>query len=168
MNITLIGMPTSGKSNIGKILAKKLNYSFLDTDDNIYKIAKESKIDIKRSDKEYLKIEELVGQSLNVISHVIATGGSMIMCKKAMENIKRISKVIWINTDFDTLKIRLEDVWLTRGIIGARDMNLSQLYNFRMPLYKKYSDYEIKPDGDMEQTAENIFKILGEQNIIKY
>ena len=67
-NIVLIGMPGSGKSTIGIILAKRLGYDFVDTDNLISDREKTTLQDIidKKGVSEFLKIEGIVGEELNI------------------------------------------------------------------------------------------------------
>lgn len=73
-------MPGSGKSTIGIILAKRLGYDFVDTDNLISDREKTTLQDIidKKGVSEFLKIEGIVGEELNIDNTVIATGGSMV------------------------------------------------------------------------------------------
>ena len=82
-------MPGSGKSTIGVILAKRLGYDFVDTDNLISDREKTTLQDIidKKGVSEFLKIEGIVGEELNIDNTVIATGGSMVFSDSAMKNL---------------------------------------------------------------------------------
>ena len=85
-NIVLIGMPGTGKSTVGVILAKRLGYDFVDTDLLIIKRTGKKLPEIlsETGIEGFLEIENLVGASLRCEKCVIATGGSMVLCKDAI------------------------------------------------------------------------------------
>ena len=146
MNITLIGMPGVGKSFLGKKLAEKLNYKFLDIDELIEKNAglKLQKIIDDFGDDEFLKIEERTILELGKINNcVIAPGGSMIYCSGAMNLLKRNSVVVFLDTSYKNIEKRLENR-TSRGIVGLKKNGLKKLYNERLIMYKKYADITIK------------------------
>ena len=79
-NIVLIGMPGTGKSTVGKALADRLGYDFVDTDDLIVQTTGKTLPEILRQDglEAFYEIENKVGTDLNRTHTVIATGGSMV------------------------------------------------------------------------------------------
>ena len=95
-NIVLIGMPGVGKSTIGVILAKVLGYSFIDTDILIQEKTGKllSQVIQERGIDEFINIENNVNKELSVEKSVIATGGSVVYGKEAMEHLKSIGKII--------------------------------------------------------------------------
>ena len=98
-NVTLIGMPGSGKSTIGVILAKALRYEFLDSDLLIQKQEKRKLSEIIEQDgpEKFKEIENQVNADIHVTDTVIAPGGSVIYCDEAMEHLKSIGKVIYLS-----------------------------------------------------------------------
>ena len=86
-NIVLIGMPGSGKSTVGVILAKVLGYTFVDSDLLIQKEEKQLLKDIiaREGQDGFLRIENRVNKSIDTEKSVIATGGSVVYCQEAME-----------------------------------------------------------------------------------
>ena len=105
-NIVLIGMPGSGKSTLGVLLAKALGYSFTDTDLIISRIAGKPLQRILDEDglDSFLDIEEKVGAELECNSTVIATGGSMVLSEEAMKNLKAQGNVLYINVPLGEIK----------------------------------------------------------------
>ena len=105
-NIVLIGMAGCGKSTVGKMLAAKLNRSFVDTDELIVEYQRrplQQIIDSEGSEK-FRLIEEEVLLNVNVSNHVIATGGSSIYSSKGIEHLKECGVIILLQTDLEVLK----------------------------------------------------------------
>jgi len=146
-NITLIGMPAVGKTTVGNLLAQKIGFDFLDTDDLIQ--SKEQKtlsqiISEKGLDR-FLQIEEAHIVSIACTNHVIATGGSVVYRPKAMEHLSANSTIIYLSIDLDKLLTRLLDTY-SRGVAISRGKSIEDLYKERTPLYDTY--YDIKIDCD--------------------
>lgn len=143
-NITLIGMPASGKSTIGVLLAKRLGYSFVDVDiviqEETGKLLKE--IIEEQGTEGFLKVEEEINSQLDVARSVIAPGGSVIYGPAAMEHLKKISTVVYLKLDYSELEQRLGDL-KDRGVALKNGMTLMDLYQERVPLYEKYADITV-------------------------
>ncbi|HYA87388.1 MAG TPA: shikimate kinase [Nitrospirota bacterium] len=140
-NIVLIGMPGSGKSTVGIILAKLLGKSFVDTDVLIQTQQGQSLRDIVDSSG-YLflrAIEERALLRLNINSHVIATGGSAVYSGAAMEHLKADGTVVFLNVDLETLKARVHDFSI-RGLAKRPDQTVGDLFAERCALYWKHAD----------------------------
>lgn len=147
-NITLIGMPAAGKSTVGVLLAKRLGYSFVDTDLVIQeKTGKLLKEIIEESGMEgFLKVEEQVNSELAVRRSVIAPGGSVIYGEKAMQHLSEISTVVYLKLTYRDVKNRLGDL-KDRGVALKDGMSLLDLYEERVPLYEKYAEVIIDETG---------------------
>ncbi len=111
-NITLIGMPAVGKSTVGSLLAQKLGFDFLDSDDLIQSKEQKTLSQIISANglEQFLKIEENHVIDIQCKNHVIATGGSVVYRKKSMEHLSHNSTIIYLSVDLDTLLTRLGDV----------------------------------------------------------
>lgn len=111
-NITLIGMPASGKSTIGVLLAKRLGYSFVDVDiviqEKTGKLLRE--IIAERGVEGFLQVENQINQELNVNRAVIAPGGSVIYGEEAMAHLKEISQIIYLELSYEELAGRLRNM----------------------------------------------------------
>lgn len=161
-NIVLIGMPGVGKSTVGVILAKMIGYQFTDADLLIQK--QEGKllheIIAEKGTDGFIEIEERVNASIEASHTIIATGGSVVYGKKAMEHLSCIGTVVYLNVPYDTLEKRLEDI-KGRGVVLKEGQTLRTLYDERTPLYEKYADIEISEDGlNVEQTVEKLLERL--------
>lgn len=90
----------------------------------------------------FLKIEEEVNASIEAKRTVIATGGSVVYGKAAMEHFKEIGKVVYLKLSCDTIKERLGDL-SERGVALREGQSLEDLYRERIPLYEKYADVTV-------------------------
>ena len=148
-NIILIGMPGVGKSTIGVILAKVLGYRFVDADLEIQQ--QEGKLLAQIIDEVgtegFIQVENRVNASLDVSRTVVATGGSVIYGQEAMEHLRSIGTVVYLQVPYSVIEKRLSDI-KGRGVVLKEGQTLYDLYMERTPLYEKYADLCIsnKPD----------------------
>lgn len=160
-NIILVGMPGSGKSTLGIILARRLGYGYLDTDSFISQREKSTLqgiIDSKGLDY-FLETEANVGSEIICDRVVIATGGSMIMSDEAMENLRSLGRVIYIDVSLDELKKRLGN-YTDRGIACKDGETLEDIFKSRQSRYEKYSDLTVtyKDGNTLEETVDDIIR----------
>lgn len=146
-NIVLIGMPGTGKSTVGVVLAKYMGYDYLDTDillsrrqgRTLPKIIEEDGLD------RFLALEGEAGLSVDCESTVIATGGSMVFSADAMEHLRRNAVVVWLETPLDVLQARLSSTAREdRGVAAPADMSVREIFEIRAPLYTKYAEVRIR------------------------
>ena len=161
-NIVLIGMPGVGKSTIGVILAKVLGYSFLDVDLLIQeqegKLLREI-IEEKGTDG-FIEVENRVNASIRADRAIIATGGSVVYGKEAMEHLKEIGRVVYLKVSYAILEKRLADR-KGRGVVLKKGQTLETLFEERSKLYEQYADIEVSEEGlDVEQTVEKLVEAL--------
>lgn len=159
-NIVLIGMPGVGKSTVGVILAKVLGYQFIDADLVIQK--RENRLLHEIISEEgldgFLKAEENANVYIaqNEEKSIVATGGSVVYCEKAMQELKKTGRVIYLELEYDQLKKRLGDL-KGRGVVLKDGQDLRGLYEERIPLYEKYADLTVNEKNlDVEQTLQKI------------
>jgi shikimate kinase len=147
-NIILIGMPAVGKSTVGVLLAKRLGWSFLDTD-LIIQVGESEKLqDILDSQgmENFCALEEQYVLTVHCENHVIATGGSVIYGEKAMEHLKSMGTVIHLDLYPHSLEKRLKNL-SSRGVVMAKGQDIETLYTQRHPLYSRYADMTIECNG---------------------
>ena len=160
MNIILIGMPASGKSTVGVILAKLLGFDFIDTDLLIQRQTALHLSEIIQSQglDAFLAVEEAACLSLYANHSVIATGGSVIYSANAMHHLKELGTIIYLSVDFKTLQSRLHDV-RGRGVVLRPGQSLVDLYAERMPLYSQYADITVpEGQGSLEETVQAVYR----------
>ncbi len=160
-NIILIGMPGSGKSTCGVLAAKALLKNFFDTDlllQNLENCRLQELID-KRGTDYFEKAEENAILSLDISGTVIATGGSVVYSDRAMRRLRETGKVIYLHLDYETMEKRISNI-TTRGVVLRNCRTLREMYNERLPLYKKYADETIICDNStVEETVEKIIEV---------
>ncbi len=161
-NIIIIGMPGAGKSTMGVVLAKTLGRNFIDTDIVIQEHAGRLLQEIidEEGPEGFLAIEEKTILSLDCRNAVIATGGSVVFSKKAMEHLKARGVVIYLKISCEEMVRRLDNI-TTRGIVLARSQSLPEMYAQRIPLYEKYADITIDcSKDDFENSIGNVIDEL--------
>ena len=162
-NIILIGMPGSGKSTVGVLLAKALGYSFEDVDLVISRRAGKPLQKILDEDglDSFLTLEEAVGSTLAADHTVIATGGSMVLSEAAMAHLQTMGMVVYIDVPFAEIERRVTNI-RTRGIAFHKNETLADVYRERQPLYERYAamTVKIKPGDTIEDTVDNLIEQL--------
>ncbi len=166
-NVILIGMPGCGKSTIGVVLAKTMCYDFVDSDIVIQKVKNatlEQLIEEHGTDG-FNQIENEVNASLDIHMTVLATGGSVVYGKEAMEHLKEIGTVVFIKLDCDEIANRLGD-FKARGISIKEGQTLEDLFNERKPLYEKYADIVVDTSGlEIKDAMEKIKNLVEKENM---
>lgn len=143
-NIVLIGMPAVGKTTVGKLLARRIGFGFLDSDDLIQSKEQQTlaQIILDKGLDRFLQIEEQQIVSIHCSNHVIATGGSVVYSQKAMSHLSKISTIIYLSIHLDELLKRLSDM-TSRGVAVKPGQKIEDLYKERTPLYDTYCDIKI-------------------------
>ncbi|SFG35022.1 shikimate kinase [Oribacterium sp. WCC10] len=158
MNLTMTGMPASGKSTIGVMLAKRLGMSFVDIDiliqEKTGKLLKE--LIVENGNDGFLKIEGDIAADLETVNSIIAPGGSICYEDWAMDHLKQIGKVVYLKISFEEMAKRIGNV-VDRGVAIPEGYSLKDLYDERTVLYEKYADITIDENG---KTAADIVNEL--------
>ena len=143
-NVVLIGMPGSGKSTVGVLLAKALGYDFLDIDLVIQKRehALLQEILDQRGLDAFLQAEEDAVCSIACQNTVVAPGGSAVCREKAAEHLKSLGPVVYLKVPLAELSGRIQNL-STRGIAMEPGQTLADVYAAREPLYRRYADLTV-------------------------
>ena len=161
-NLVLIGMPGSGKSTVGVILAKSTSHDFIDTDVLIQSQQQQSLQNIMDT-QGYLALREIEEQALlglNLDNHIISTGGSAVYSEAAMHHLKQSSLIVFLNVSQSTLNKRISN-YETRGIAKRPEQSFAELFQERSLLYKRYADITIHSDEmTQDEVCEAILKHL--------
>ncbi len=162
-NIILVGMPSCGKSTLGRMLAKELHYDFLDTDEVIIRLngcPLRDILDAQGVDG-FIRVEEEAVCTVQAQNSVIATGGSVVYSEKAMAHLKAQGKVVYLNLSFEEMERRLGDLH-ARGVAIAPGSTLQDLYDERTPLYEKYADITVNivNGNSVRQSLQNLLSQL--------
>lgn len=162
-NVVLIGMPGSGKSTVGVLLAKALGYDFLDVDLVIQKREHALLQDIldRRGLDAFLQAEEDSVCSVSCENTVIAPGGSAVCREKAARHLKSLGPVVYLKVPLAELSGRIQNL-STRGIAMEPGQTLADVMAYRAPLYDKYADLVIDCGGGqtLAQTARQVLERL--------
>lgn len=153
-NIVLIGMPASGKSTVGVILAKTLGIGFVDTDLVIQQREKRLLQEIIDTDgiAHFLDAECSAILSLDCENAVVATGGSAVFRDAAMQSLKRNGVIIFLDVSLKTIKDRLNNI-KTRGVAATKGKTIDDIFYERLPFYQKYADITVSLDGKTSEDA---------------
>ena len=163
-NIILIGMPGVGKSTIGVVLAKVMGYQFVESDLVIQEQTGRLLKDIIAEEgiDKFVQIENDVNKSLNIHKSIIATGGSVVYGKEAMEHLSQIGTVVYLELELSALTKRLVSLE-KRGVVLKEGQTLKSLYNERIPLYHKYADIIVSEHhSTIPKTVQRIIEKLEE------
>ncbi len=159
-NITLIGMPGSGKSTVGVLLAKALGYDFLDTDLLIQQREGLLLQDIldRRGLEAFLDAEEGAVRSVSCRRTVIAPGGSAVCREGAIGHLKALGPVVYLQVPMDELSRRITNL-STRGIAMEPGQTLADVMAFRAPLYRRWADLTVDCPAD-QPLGETMLQVL--------
>lgn len=149
-NIVLIGMPASGKSTVGVVLAKILGLSFMDLDITIQNHMGTTlqRIIDERGPEGFIEVENMVLSGLDCSNTVLATGGSAVYSDEAMRHLSEQGLVVYLEISYEGVAERIGNLDV-RGVVMRDDSvrTLRALYDERLPLYEKYAELTVDVDG---------------------
>ncbi|MBO5317199.1 MAG: shikimate kinase [Oscillospiraceae bacterium] len=154
-NIVLIGMPGCGKTTIGRELAKRLDMSYTDTDDEIIKAAgcPIPQIFQERTEAGFRKVEtEAIAKVCAGSGMVIATGGGCVTVAENYPHLHQNGQIFWLKRDLSLLP--------TDGRPLSQAGMLADMYKIREPLYRQFCDHCIDNNGTEDETISAILSVL--------
>ena len=165
-NIILIGMPGTGKSTVGRALADRLGYDFVDVDDLITQATGRTLPEILRTEglDAFLTIEGRVGETLDRENTVVATGGSMVLSEGAMAHLKENGVAVWLETPLSQITDRMPEDRVDRGVAAPQGMTIREIYEQRTPQYARYADLIVasRPgEDDPARQVEEVMRTIG-------
>ena len=153
-NIVLIGMPSSGKTTVAKLLAQKTGREIIDTDELVYlsEGKKPSEI-IENFGEQVFRDKESVAvkKACEKTGEIIATGGGAILREENVSALKKNGLLIYLERDIS--KLVDDDRPLSKN--GA----ISRLFEQRKPIYESVCDKKVSNDGEIGQTVKEILAL---------
>ena len=165
-NIALIGFMGSGKTTVGKLLAKTMDMKFIDIDKVIESQEKKSINDIfqKKGQIYFRDLErEVISQESLKNNCVIATGGGSILDNENIKRLKETSFIVFLNANIECLYLRLKDN-TTRPILNDvedKKKVIEELLEKRKFLYQISADYiiDINEKTNIYETVDKIKEV---------
>ena len=164
-SVILVGMPGSGKSTLGVLLAKRRAQQFVDTDLLIQErtgkslqetVDSEGYLSLRQSEEQVLLESDFSGL-------VVATGGSAVYSHAGMERLRQFGDVVFLDLPLPELQRRVSD-YEQRGIACRPGQSFASLYNERRPLYLRYADIVVDCSHlDHEHAVDAVLAALASQ-----
>lgn len=166
MRIILIGMPGVGKTTIGKHVAEKLSYNFVDTDrlieegeqSRIQCLVNEGVETFKRVECGYITIF-CTNETTNRV--VVSTGGSVIYENRTMRTLRRYGTVIYLYARYRIFEERRSEI-ARRVLIKDPEMTLRDLFVERDPLYRQWAHNEVSAEGTVDEVADRVIQSVSD------
>ncbi len=165
INIYLIGMMGSGKSTIGRILADRLNMSWIDIDESIEnKGMKIPEIFEKYGEEKFREIETQVTNEVSKLTeHVVSTGGGVVLRSSNLTYMKDSGITIYLKASKATLLRNLSNGRENRPLIknGSLELKVDNLLEQRAAKYLESAKYVIATDDlDPDSIVSEIINLL--------
>lgn len=148
-NLTLIGMPGSGKSTIGRLVAQRIGWAFVDVDEDIEQAAGMKLWQITEAEGFEGLARREAEANLGLYCHqptVISPGGSVIYSEPAMRHLQSLGRILYLHVPPKVLEARAGDL-KRRGVMIRPGMTYADLVAERDPIYRKWAD-EVVECGD--------------------
>ncbi len=156
-NVVLAGMPSSGKSTVGRLLAGALNRTFIDTDDEIIKKINMpiAEFFVIHGEDAFRDIEsEVIADISKQTGVVIASGGGAVLRQENVRAFKRNGKVVFLSRGLESLAVTDD-----RPLSSSRDA-LAEMYEARLPIYTAAADFTVENDTTAQAACDKILKEL--------
>jgi len=167
MNIILIGMPASGKSTVGVLLAKRMALDFVDTDLILQMWSNRTlhSLLMAHGPEALKRLEERVILERLELHRgtVVATGGSVVYSEKAMIRLQSMGIVLYLQVGYETLAARIVNLD-QRGVIRTEGQSLHDLYRERAPLYESWARASVSATGDPDRVVQRIVHWIRKNN----
>ncbi|MCT4592110.1 MAG: AAA family ATPase [Candidatus Gracilibacteria bacterium] len=169
-NIVLIGMPGSGKTAIGRIIAQKLGRDFVDVDEFIKKQTGRDTADHLKElgDKGFLRFEAEIVKKIQGDNLVVASSGSVPLQKEGIDHLKDNSALIWMDIPIDIISKRVSSRsdGVSR-IVGAETMTIEEIRELRLQKYQENHDFyfTIEKELPRENVAQKLLSLIQENEI---
>lgn len=143
-SVVLIGMPGSGKSTIGVLLAKELRRNFVDTDLLIQERTGRALQDILDEDgiPAFLRIESETVVAYHPRGEIVATGGSVVYSEDAMRHLAEHGVCVYLECPHEVLEERLANLD-SRGVVRLPGQTVADLLSEREPLYRRWASLTV-------------------------
>jgi len=170
MNIVLIGMRGSGKTTIGKLLAKRLGKQFIEMDELIVQRLGQSIPEIvnRYGWQKFRDVEEEITREVAGLDNVVnATGGGVVTREENIRELKQKGKLVWLKANTDTLLRRIGNDQSRPSLTGkSQREDMEAVLAERSPIYERVADFIVDTEGKMpEELAEAIAKLYTEQEL---
>ncbi|MBN2879024.1 MAG: shikimate kinase [Clostridia bacterium] len=157
-NIVLIGMSGCGKTSIGEILAKKLGYTFLDTDEITESYGMTIEELFESGEKSFRCVETMaVKEAASYEKAVISTGGGVVTVAENMNYLSDNAVVFFVKRSLESIKKSLQKDKNKRPLL-KNDNSLDKLYLKRVKLYEKYADYIVDNNSSIYKVCDEIIQ----------
>ena len=161
-NIILIGMPGSGKSTVGVLLAKWMGMDFIDTDILIQKASGQMLYQMieEKGIEAFIKAEEDILNSIQCRHSIVATGGSAVYGPEAMAHMAQLGSRVYLKLSSEIIEGRIGNL-STRGVVIREGETIGELYQERAPVYERYADITVDAAGTPMEVVERIRQAVG-------
>ena len=154
-NIILIGMPGSGKSSVGVVLAKALGYGFVD-------------VDLLIQERTGALLQEILERdvlcSVDCARSVIAPGGSCVCREASIAHMRQLGTVVYLELSLPEVERRIHNL-ATRGIALSPGQTIADVYAYRTPLYERCAHLTVPAGGQsLSETVEAVKTALARRN----
>ena len=169
-NVYIVGFMASGKTEMGRLLAKRLGWEFLDTDAMVVKTGRMTIVNIfeRRGEKHFRKLEvRAMAKAARGRRRVVSVGGGAVLDARNVKLMRKTGVVIYRETPFGVLYKRAQGKTGVRPLWKGEKRDMQKLYRMRRPYYETAAHVVLKTKGGTTaQAARRAFKRLIEKKWI--